>query len=257
VRRWAVPAAAAAAVAALAIGVSQYPGTGMLAEGLKAQTGIVNLAPDQNTASKTPPPAQQVAVNPPAKDNSGGTNVTPLPNNKDVGPVTPPPPAPVGKTDANGGSGAATPTGDVPPKVTLAPQMAYSFTVAVTGVLDQKAEALLADVSSLREKVNNDTMRIFVPPTQEQMDKTQKRLTELFPGAVIKASSQNLAGDISEAEQKLNDANQALEGDKVLSAPDAKLAEDQKKIQDAEEYLKLLKGQVSSAAFTIQFQPAH
>jgi hypothetical protein len=160
----------------------------------------------------------------------------------------------------NGSGGAQTATattGEVPPKSTnLAPQMAYSFTFTVAGALDPKVKVTLWYEYANHELVNNDVV-IRVPATQDLIDKTQKRLAELFPGAVMTPTSQDRAAELQGAKLAADQALKIYQDDQMLKESDAKLAADKLAADKAQEYYKLLQSQVSTAVFTIQFQPAH
>jgi len=251
-RHWAVPAAAAAA--ALAIGLTTYGGGSNLPPipGLQSQS-VYNVPPQATqTANNTKPPTTELVT-------------PPVPGTNDVKPSDPPKvadttPKPIdtvpvvtpGPLATDGTKAATTPPEKAEP-VNTAKQMVYVYNVTVPGPLDPKVEERVLGEHTNVEKGNN-TLTLVVPAGSrlDMLDKVQK---VYWPGATFVDASHDTATEINGAQLRLEAAQRQLEDDRKDNMEQA-VADDQKAVADAKAYLDLLKWQTTRATIVVTFTPA-
>lgn len=252
VRRWAVPAAAAAA--ALAIGMTQLPtgGNGPLDIG----KSVFRTPPEQpasggtKTADVTPPVTAD-----PAPDKPVGTGVPVAPKDNDVAPKPPVEVAP-GQTKVDGTRAAGTTT-ETPPPVKLDPKLSYTAEVVVEGALDAKTEAAIRDGYANLTKGNNELV-IKVPNQQAAVDQLNVKVKEWWPTAKVTVTAIDLANDLQKAQSAMDSAKHVVEQDALVKTSDAEAAVNAKNLEKAQEALDAVKAQLTSAVFTVKFvQPVH
>jgi len=199
VRRWGLPAAAAAA--ALAIGLTTFD-PGRLANGLLGESEY-KLAISKEPSQQVDPPVGGVAVTPGLNQQNTDT-VTTQPPAPPVTVVdnTTPPVAPPGDTTTVDGPKAVTvdPVDPVTPVKTQT-QMEYVYKVAVKGTLDPKTEALVrSENANAFFGENTVTIQVPVASREEWLNKVSNTY---WPGSTLKDESNDIGADIASASKKL------------------------------------------------------
>ncbi|HYF94739.1 MAG TPA: zf-HC2 domain-containing protein [Symbiobacteriaceae bacterium] len=252
VRRWAAPAAAAAA--ALAIGVSTYGQWGQLSGGLNGGVGNFTHQPPPKLAVTD----QQPAVDP--VDPDKGVQITDV-RQPDVTTLPPPennisePPAPVvapGPTDVIDGPRVVTATPDPGTSVAAEPKMVYHYNIVVKETLHEETLALIRSENILATLGENGTLTAKVPVANREAA-LERYSTVYFPGATIDDDSQDIALDIAGAERRLKQAEQRLEQNTKLAG--AVQDSDQKAVAELKDELAELVRQTTYVTFVVTFTP--
>ncbi|HWI52740.1 MAG TPA: zf-HC2 domain-containing protein [Symbiobacteriaceae bacterium] len=251
-RHWAVPAAAAAA--ALAIGLTTYGGGSNLPPIPGLQSQSVYTVPQPATPIATNNPTQSVDPGTaPVQESHDVTSTQPI-KATDISPkpdVTVPviTPGPL----ATDGTKAATPPPEKAEPVKTDKQMVYAYNVTVPGPLDPKMEERVTGENTLVEKGNN-TLTLVVPVgSREAM--LDKVLKAYWPGSTVVDASHDTAAEIAGAQLRLETARRQLEDDRKDNQEQA-VANDQKAVAEAQAYLDLLKLETSRATIVVTFTPA-
>lgn len=212
VRRWAVPAVAAAAV--LAIGISTYSNvmdntpdgilhTSVLADQFTKNQTVVATPTDQQTNTE---PAQSPAVaqgdEPKSTDKQAGQGQTPVTgsgsnkvaDNTAANPGTAP--GPVGR---DGGAGTASTT-DQGGTVDAPKMLAVTYTYSVAFDPAKVAE-LKKNYTNIQEQA--DSLTLVLPASDYQP--TLNLLTTLWPGVKPEQTQQDYGPDIQRDQQKIDD----------------------------------------------------
>lgn len=255
VRRWAVPAAAAAA--ALAIGLTTFD-AGRLTSGLMGE-GEYKLAILQENPVRTENPGTDVAETPITPQNPGKDSTTPTDPSKQVavnpdpasggGPGTPP-----GETNPSDGPKGVggNPVDPVVP-VKSQPQMEYVYNVAVKGTLDPKTVELVRSENA-NAFFGENTVTIQVPVNSREMALKQV-LETYWPGSTWDDASHDIGADIESAQKRLEAAKLQVEAD-IKNPPEASVvAEHQKDRDDAQAYYDLMHSKTTFATINMTFTP--
>jgi hypothetical protein len=260
-RRWAVPAAAAAAV--FAVGLTAYstlssPGTGMVATSHFTNNGPVaettqqgNTA--QNPTTSDPAKSGEIAQNTLPATGTGTTDIKPSGTTEQQGTKqndTPFDPT-VGQTAKNGGVGTATKdTTTTPPPAPAVIQ--YGALIAVAK--DDAKIATLKSEYALSQPVNGGLM--FTVPA-DSFETIVARVKELFPNAQVTSQNVDLGNDIAAADAKLTvlraELDQLQKQTKLDLEEQARLKAE---IKQAEDDRQLFVDQAKTATVTLTFQTA-
>lgn len=262
VRRWAVPAAAAAAV--FAMGLTAYstlsgPGTGMVATSQFDPKSLVAEKTQQGNTTQNPTidptkPSGDLAVVSPSGTGTNSPDTKPSGAVKDQAPtpdVQTPPSDNLGNTGRNGGAGTATPNQNTTP--TPAPAVIqYAASIAVAK--DDAKIATLKSEYALSQPVNGGLM--FTVPA-DSFEAIVARVKELFPNAQVTSQNVDLGKDIAAADTKLTvlraELDQLQKQTKLDVEEQARL---KAAIQQAEDDRQLLVDQAKTATVTLTFQTA-
>lgn len=250
VRRWAVPAAAAAA--ALAIGLTTFDPV-RLTGGLKSESEYNLAAPvkKQGETPTQPDPAQGVQ-----SPNQGGQTPSqgPLPKTPDPTPAQPPvtpPVIPPGPTDSGGGAHGAGTVLDQQPPQTVAAQMEHIYQVTVQGTLDPKTEERIR-FENANAVIGNNTLSIQVPvgSKQEVLDRVTK---DYFRGSTWKDTSVDIGQDLENARKRLEAAQLQLDAESKVPGRDTAAA--QKLVDEAKADYDLMSYKTTFATILVTFTP--
>jgi hypothetical protein len=239
--RWAVPAAAAAAV--VAIGLTSMPQAQKLAFGLQGRPGTFNGGPAQPVAHNPVNPADPLVSPPPVAPKPSGNpgdpgsksstpdvaiappggpvpavplapnTPTPTPTPSVSPPTTPPipdsvvPPAeplPSTGTDAipaNGGGTVATPTPPEQPPVQLTPKLTFTSDATVTTA---NADNMTNALAAFHPNVDGDTLYVTVPANQRKaVEDAVKNASGVQVVSGFEARQTDLAGQIHSLEGQI------------------------------------------------------
>lgn len=217
VRRWSVPASAAAAVAALAIGFSVYSsggssiGQGILAPaGNMAEKPVINQSQMPGPTVPGPGTSEVIPPAPPAGENTDSdTSKQPTPENT-TGPA---PSVAPGKTHTEDGPRTATTLEQVvPPEKTAPIQIATSYTVAVAW--DQTKIDTFKGLHTVKEDQANGVM-VTLPLGSEQASLDE--IKSLWPDADIQKIETNVGPEIEAAQERVDQLQAEL--DQIMRDP--------------------------------------
>lgn len=264
VRRWAVPAAAAAAV--FAMGLTAYstlsgPGTpaGLVATSQFDPKSLVAENPQQGNTNPNPTidpnKTIETAQNtlPATGTGSNDTKQSGTAQQQQTGtkqPDTPFDPT-VGQTMKDGGAGTAT-QGTNTPSTPAPAVIQYAASIAVAK--DDAKIATLKSEYALSQPVNGGLM--FTVPAQS-FEAIVARVKELFPNAQVTSQNVDLGKDIAAADAKLTvlraELDQLQKQTKLDVEEQARLKAD---IKQAEDDRQLFVDQAKTATVTLTFQTA-
>jgi hypothetical protein len=273
VRRWAVPAAAAAA--ALAIGLSSYPPARDLARGLEAQPGRMAAESQTVAVNNLTPggekPVQQPGLAEPGKPvdstpTTQGTNPVPQ---SGAEPKSNPsiPPSPGNATP--GGSGQVLPDGPraagvnttgTAPVQALAPRNTYGVQISVES---SGAESLTTALGAYGPRVTDGQVEVTVPASQRDAVVAAIHAAQGVKVASEQTSQVNLAGQIDSLQQQAGYYRQKITNlenripKQTGSAQDEAIAEQtvQQELLDATNAsLQRLNDLVDKAVITVHLQ---
>lgn len=280
-RRWTMPAAAAAAVAALAIGLSTLPKVpvpGVASNKPADQHQLAdatptapvqnnNLSGGQATGTQSGQSSQGTdSTKGPSTPSGGAQGKSSDPTATPVNPITTTPVTP-GTSGSTGGSGTYTATVPTQPEkgtvaVTLPERKVVSATVTVAGMPADKLAAAMSDLQARlpgSRSADGNVVQLTLP--KDQVLAKAEEVAALYQGAVVKDASQDYAVDYQRAVDAFNKAQQAYQqlqdsppasGD--LTTYKATLAAKQQEMQDAQASKENLDRLLAMGTLRIEFQ---
>jgi hypothetical protein len=252
VRRWGLPAAAAAA--ALAIGLTTFD-AGRLANGLLGESEYKLAISKPNPSQQAEPPFNEVVDKPDSNQQTTNTVTTqpPAPPVTVVDNVLPPVVPPGDTTTDDGPKGVTTNPVDPAPPGKTATQMEYVYKVAVKGALDPKTEALVrSENANAFFGENTVTIQVPVASREEWLTKVSNTY---WPGSTLKDESTDIGADIAGASKQLEAARLQVEADQKNPTDESAVAEHKRQFEEAKAFHELLADKTTFATFIVTFTP--
>lgn len=252
VRRWGLPAAAAAA--ALAIGLTTFD-PGRLTTGLMGGESEYKLAiPKETPTQVVDNPGNDVAVTPVTNPQTPAPDTTTNPNPPQHVAVETPAQPVVQPGDTNPGDGPKGVTGDpVQQPTNIEKQMEYVYNVAVKGTIDPKtAELVRTENANAFFGENTVTIQVPVASREEWLNKV---LHKYWPGATSEDHSTDIGPDIATAAKQLEAAKLQVNADAKNPPEETAAAEHKRQRDDAQAAYDLLRSKTTYATIIVTFTP--
>ncbi|MDF2629955.1 MAG: hypothetical protein K0R39_3786 [Symbiobacteriaceae bacterium] len=251
VRRWGLPAAAAAA--ALAIGLTTFD-AGRLTSGLMAAESEYNLPVPKQTTTQVDNPNNNVTAQQGSNQQTTGPDST-KPDDPKPQPVvvqSDPPVIPPGDTNPGDGPKGVS-TDDPGQPVNVAAQMEYVYNVAVKGTIDPETMTLVR-TENANAFINDNTLTIQVPVADREAV-LAKVLKTYWPGSTMDDNSHNIGADIETARKQYDAAKVQVEADEK-NPPEAAVATQHLQQRDeAKANYELMLSKTTFATIIVTFTP--